>query len=278
MKCDPDTQAYLQLLETRVNDVMAKTSGGAGGIFFQQGGNSFGATGVLGTKDAFGLSVLTNNAQFMAVSTAGATQLYSTNGIAISAANASGGAPPAVVGGTLTLTGGTGGFALSSAAASTISTSVGAISVTSAAALTLTGTAASTWSTSAGALTITAGASSTWSTASGSLNLTAATSMAIATTAGGLSITAGGGGNSATLDGAGPVNLGNTTATSVVIGNTANATGLTLASQALTVTVPAGQIATTANVIAGGGAIPATLNYLICTINGTARKIPFAAT
>lgn len=110
-------------------------------------------------------------------------------------------------------------------------------------AFSLTGNAASSITTSASTLTITAAASSVWSTSAGNL----------------------------TVDAFATLNLGTGNATALVLGNTANTAALTLNTQA-------GVIATTATAIAGGGAIPATLNYIIITINGTARKIPFAAT
>jgi hypothetical protein len=45
--------------------------GGSSGITFDQGGNSFASTGILGTKDAYGLSIITNNSAAILIDSAG---------------------------------------------------------------------------------------------------------------------------------------------------------------------------------------------------------------
>lgn len=239
MKCDPDTLAYLQLLESKVNDLFGKTSTGPGGLFFAQGGNAFGAAAILGTTDNNSLTIETDGG------VANVMQLGQTGrGIGI-------GVPAPVGAGTITVQAAA-QLNLTGGAASQLTTSAGALTITSA--------AGATWSTAAGALTITSAAAATWSTAVGNLQLSAAGTINVS-------------GTSTQMDtsGNGNVTVGASNAATITIGNTAN-------TSQISVNVQAGQIATAASAIAGGGAIPATLNYLICTINGTARKIPFAAT
>lgn len=155
--------------------------------------------------------------------------------------------------GTHTITGGltlsSGAVSLTANSASTFTTSSGAITITAA--------GASTWS-SAAALTISSGAAATWSTSSGALTVdsaaalnlgtSTATSVAIGksgvttTVTGGLSqaigainLTANAASQFTTSAGAltidataAALNLGNTNATSIVIGNTANTTSITI--------------------------------------------------
>lgn len=129
--------------------------------------------------------------------------------------------------------------------------------------------------------------------ASGTLNLNGASGVAVSaaaassfvTTAGVLTLTgaggvtmSGGGASSfstsagaLTLDATTAMNLGTVTATSVNLGNVAN-TAL------LTINGTAAIVAATASV-GGGQAVPGTVaGYLVVTINGTSRKIPFFAT
>ena len=59
------------------------SGGGGGGTSFDQGGNSFGAKGLLGTTDAFGLDVIVNGTAALAFTSGGAATL--NNGLTISA-------------------------------------------------------------------------------------------------------------------------------------------------------------------------------------------------
>jgi len=110
----------INALESELQLALAKDASIVGS-FFQQGGNAFGATAVLGTTDANALQVITNNTTRGSVSNAG---VWTINGTAVTIAP---------VGGAITLT---------AAAASTWSTSAGALTIDSAAALQLGTTAA----------------------------------------------------------------------------------------------------------------------------------------
>ena len=61
--------------------------GGGGGTSFDQGGNAFGAKGILGTTDSFGLDIVTNGSAAIAIDSSGAVDV--NNGLTIVSGNLS---------------------------------------------------------------------------------------------------------------------------------------------------------------------------------------------
>jgi hypothetical protein len=306
---------YGRALQPEVDAALLKairTAGsGSGGAAWVQGGNSFGALGVLGTNDANPVSVRANATEqirilqgtgalsnalqidgdiadingakwIQQVATATAVNFLqitnaATTGSVVVAATGTDPTVPLVLrskGATLVQVrpgaDSTTAFGVTNAAGTAIltinSTTAGALLAgnltQNGGAFSLTGNATSQLSTTGvgSALNITANASSTWSTAVGGLTITSAAAATWSTAVGAL-----------TVDAAAALQLGTVNATSVAIGNVTNTTLLSISGTAAIV-------ANSATAGANGDVPAQVVQYLVVTINGTSRKIPFYAT
>ncbi|MBA3679156.1 tail fiber domain-containing protein [Candidatus Saccharibacteria bacterium] len=178
------------------NNKIATCSGTATGAAFVQGGNSFGATAILGTNDANALTFITSGTEKARITTGGDLQFSKETAHTIKVND--------------TTTADTAGAALSVTAGAGFGTATG------------------------GGLSLTGGASGATSGVGGAVNITGGASTGV-TAGGAVNITGGGGvtGGSITLNpgtnvgGLGTVNIANTRG-HVVIGNGAGASSVTI--------------------------------------------------
>lgn len=221
----PPRARYLYVVPTggtttgRVLTVTAQSnaSGVPGTTAWIQSGNSFGATGVLGTNDAFDLTIRANGATRLTFTSAGAVNLTSAAGQPVVESAAT----------TFSVTGGTGYTATATTGRAFLTALASSADVTGAVGSTVTATT--------GAASLVATAANAAVTAGTTVGITGGTGVTATATTGNMTLTAAAGAASVTLDAtgaAGVVNVGTTgaTARSVNVGTAGAVVTLALGS------------------------------------------------